>query len=282
MNATEKELFEKAIKEVVDLHGNMAVLSKLDILLKDYNSDLSDAEELIQSDGALSAKIVRISNSVIYRIGDRCGTIRSALYNIGFNEALKLVSLALSKQVFMRNLDAYGISADNYWRYSYFTAVFMEGQAKRFGFEANNAYLIGLLHSIGRVVINELLHKREIEIYWDRFIPPDVWEKESIGFSSEVAGSLLLKNWDFSLEMYQRVENQRKPSKIDSDPLLLLLDYARLVSINLEDSEALASLCEKGAHPYLIKQPQSSGELLSAIAETADYVADIYKSLKDC
>lgn len=282
MNATEKQSFEKTIKEVGDLHGNMAVLSKLDILLKDYNSDLSVAEELIQSDGALSAMIVRISNSVIYGFGDRCDTIRSALYKVGFNEALKLVSLALSKQVFMRNLDGYGVSADNYWRYSYFTAVFMEGQAKRFGFEANNAYLMGLLHSIGRVAINELLHKRDIEIYWDRFVSPNVWEKETIGFSSDVAGSLLLKHWDFSLEMYQRVEDQRKPSKIASDPLLLLLDYARLVAINLEDPEALDSLCERGAHPYLVKQRQSSEELWSAITEAADYVTEIYKSLKDC
>ena len=155
------EQYEIAIEEVRDLHGNMSVLSRLYAILSDPNSRISEAVELLQSDGALSAIILRFSNGALFSPNERSDSIEMALQQVGFQKTLKLVGAALSNQVFMRNLNAYGITADSYWRYSYFTAIFMGKQAPICGINANTAYLMGLLHSIGRVIINELLHTKK-------------------------------------------------------------------------------------------------------------------------
>lgn len=212
------EQYEIAIEEVRDLHGNMSVLSRLYAILSDPNSRISEAVELLQSDGALSAIILRFSNGALFSPNERSDSIEMALQQVGFQKTLKLVGAALSKQVFMRNLNAYGITADSYWRYSYFTAIFMGKQAPICGINANTAYLIGLLHSIGRVIINELLHAKKIEVYWDSHISPDQWETATIGSSSEIAGSVLLESWEFPEEVYECVARQS-----DTD---LLLDVA--------------------------------------------------------
>lgn len=229
----------------------MAVLSKLNTLLRDANSDLSEIEGLIQSDGPIAATVVKISNGALFGFSGECETVKEALRKVGYAEALRLVSIALSEQVFMRDLDSYGITADAYWRYSYFTSVFMEAQSKRIGLDPGDAHMIGLLHSIGRVVINEFLRVEEIEVYWDRLVPLAEWEEATVGFNSDAAGATLLRQWRFSEEVYRRVAEQSDFGKISSDPYLRLLDYARTLAVNLDDEKAIESLCEAQAHPYL-------------------------------
>lgn len=68
------------------------------------------------------------------------------------------------------------------------------------------------------MIINELLHAKKIEVYWDSHISPDQWETAAIGSSSEIAGSVLLESWEFPEEVYECVARQS-----DTD---LLLDVA--------------------------------------------------------
>lgn len=274
--------FEETVKSIGELHGNMAVLSKLDAILKDLNTDISEPERLIQSDGAISGTIVQLSNSPLYGFNDKSEKITTALQKIGYNQALKLVGMALSKQVFMRDLESYGITADSYWRYSYFTAVFLERQAKSLGIDSDEAYLFGLLHSIGRVVINEILCERQVEVFWDRFIPEKEWELMMIGFTNQKAGALLLRIWDFPSELCKRVEDQNTPSAQATDVQVALLDYGRVIANHLVDPPRLRSLCRRGAHPAQKYLRFSEAELLREVNEIEAHVEEVYASLKDC
>lgn len=274
--------FEETVKSIGELHGNMAVLSKLDAVLKDLNTDISEPERLIQSDGAISGTIVQLSNSPLYGFNDKSENIAAALQKVGYNQALKLVGMALSKQVFMRDLDSYGITADSYWRYSYFTAVFLERQAKLLGTDSDEAYLFGLLHSIGRVVINEILHAREVEVFWDRFIPEKEWELMMIGFTNQKAGALLLKIWEFPPELHKRVATQNDSPNDSSDLLIALLDYARSLANQLIDPPRLKALCRLGAHPAQKSLRLSEAQLIKEVAEIEAHVEEVYSSLKDC
>lgn len=219
--------FIEAIREIEELHGNMALLSRLGPMLRDPNSDIADASRLIQSDGPLSATIIRISNSAYYRSGEKNKDVLSALRKVGFNQALRLVGIALSKEVFMRDLESYGISADAYWNYSYFSGIFMEVFGRRFGFDSDVAYLLGLLHGIGKVVINQLISEKKVEVYWDPSIPSEQWELAMIGFRYDRAGALLLKSWEFEEAISRRVDQQLEKSAIREDPMLQLLQFCR-------------------------------------------------------
>lgn len=282
MGTATKDHYEEAIKSICNLHGNMAILSNLDALLKDESSDLADIEMLIQTDGSLTASILKMSNTAAFGFGSECESISQAIQTVGFGLALKLVSSALSKQLFMRDLSAYGISSNDYWKYSYFTAIFMELQAKRIGLDHNEAYLLGLLHSIGRVVVNELLKENKVEIYWDRFVSPSDWEIDTIGFSSERAGALLLRSWDFSQEFYSKVERQCEPIEEVEDLMLILLDYARTLSTHIEDPDTINELCSGDSHFFRKKIEQANEDIISDIEIAECYVDGIRETLKAC
>jgi HD-like signal output (HDOD) protein len=223
----EKEEYLRILGKIESLNGNMAVLSRLGTMLHDPNNGIDDVAKLLQSDGALSANAIRASNSVRYGIGPKISSVEAALIKVGYNQVISLIGTALSKQVFMKDLTAYSMTADEYWAYSYFCGVFLESQASRVGIFPDEAYLLGLLHGIGRIVINELLIKGRSELVWDKAIPCEKWEELNIGFRSDQAGATLLKNWKFSPSIHQRVADQYLVQAQAKDQLLQLLDYAR-------------------------------------------------------
>ncbi len=270
-SAAAKESYRKALQKVEEVHGNMAVLARLGALLREADNGVDDIARFLQTDGALCANIVRISNSAIYGAGSRSDRIHDALAKVGYNRVLSLVGAALSKRLFMNDLSAYGMSANDYWAHSYFCAVFLEQQAFRAGADADEAYLLGLLHAIGRVVINELLIRTKIEVYWDGAIPCEEWEDILVGFRHDDAGAQVLRGWKFSPAVYDRVARQKSPDAQAADPLLLLLDFARTCAeINharLRDRPWILP----SDHPWT-RQPDYDPEHISAAIERAKQV----------
>lgn len=222
-----KEEFRLALQKVEALHGNMAVLAKLGILLREPDTGIDQIARLLQTDGALCANIIRLSNSALYGAGSRSANISDALAKVGYNRILSVIGAALSKRLFMNDLGAYGMSADDYWAYSYFCGVLLEEHAMQIGVAPDEAYLVGLLHALGRVVINDLLLRTKVEIYWDPSLPAEDWETIVLGFRNDEAGAHLLRAWKFSPEVHQRVADQNNPARRAQDPLLRLLDFAR-------------------------------------------------------
>lgn len=276
-----KEQYLRALSNVEELHGNMAVLARLGMLLRKPDSSIDDVARLLQTDGALCANIIRVSNSVLYGFGVRSGTIHEALVKVGYNRILTLIGSAISKRLFMRDLDAYGMSADDYWSYSYFCAVLLEQQAPLTGQSAEDAYMIGLLHAIGRVVINDLLVKTRIEVYWDRSIPSEEWEEILIGFRHDEAGAALLRRWKFTDAVHERVARQKSPESIADDPLLQLLDYARhcaeLNHYQLEGPEWAAPV----DHPWTRRHGFDAEEMSAAVEHARRACRQIGQVIKE-
>ncbi len=226
--AAARETYRRALEKIETLHGNFAVLARLGTLLRDPNNGVDELAALIKTDGTLAATAIRLSNSIHYGIGGlRVATVQDALVKVGFKGVLNLVGSALSKQVFMRDLGAYGISANDYWTQSYFCGVFLEACSRRLGLAEDDAYLVGLLHGIGKVVINDLLAQAKVEVFWDASLPCEEWETLVLGFRNDEAGAYLLKKWKFTPAVYQRIADQHSGDARAADPLLRLLSYAQ-------------------------------------------------------
>lgn len=200
--------FRTEIRNIQRLYSTPQILQKaLDLLRKpDVNLDTMGA--LIRNDAALVADILRLSNSAVFSRGTACADLELALQRLGIDEVIRAIDLSLSKNLFGKGLSNYGLSGGQYWRASLLGALLMEQLAEIHGVDAPEAYTVGILHGLGRVLINEALGGMEPIVHWNRAVSLEKWEVDHVGFTHAEAGSLLLKQWSFPLAIVNPIENQ--------------------------------------------------------------------------
>ncbi|MFW5882832.1 MAG: HDOD domain-containing protein [Verrucomicrobiota bacterium] len=205
------------------------VFPRLQNLLRDGNSTLEDIAELIRLDASLAARVVRLSNSAFYGGSERSTTIDGAVSRLGFREVNKVVSALSALQVMVDALPSYGLKKGELWGISLRTALLMEALADETGGDAGTAYTVGLLHAIGKILINRFAQERDIQIYEDAEegvqLTPEM-ERQLLGFDFAEIGASLLERWKIPSVICDPVRYQMHPQVCPSGselPTLLAL-----------------------------------------------------------
>ena len=221
MPILDSDEYKHAIQTIVALAPSAAVLAKVAKLAKDPNSDLTAICALLKNDGALAADIIRISNSAYYAAATPHGNVNTAVNYIGLREVIRVVNLSLARQLFARDLSSYGISAQEYWSSAVATALVMEALAKHSGLDQEDAYTIGILHAIGRVLINRVIQDQGYAYRWNGRQPVEEWERGAVGFDFAETGAILAEHWHFPLPTCEVIRWQLDAGKIE-EPVSLL------------------------------------------------------------
>jgi HD-like signal output (HDOD) protein len=189
------------------------VLIKVAELARKPEADLATLCELLRTDGPLTADIIRISNSPYCAPATLHSNLTSAVSYIGMREVLRVANLSLSRRMFARDLPSYGISAADYWSASIAAALVMETVAIKSGLNPEDAFTIGILHAIGRVLINHVIEEQRFTIYWDGKQPIQDWEHAAVGFNYAESGAMLLEHWRFPALTCDIIRQQLDPAK---------------------------------------------------------------------
>jgi HD-like signal output (HDOD) protein len=200
--------FKQSISAIAGFGAMPALLIKVWELAKDPATDLDTLGNLLKNDGPLAAGIIRISNSPYYAPATLHSNLPSAINCIGMMELVRVVNLSLAQQLFARDLPSYGISAADYWSDSVASALVMEALAEHTGLNKEDAYTIGILHAIGRVLINRVIEEQGYSVYWDGEQPLQEWEHSAVGFDYAEAGGMLLEHWRFPKAMCDTIRWQ--------------------------------------------------------------------------
>jgi HD-like signal output (HDOD) protein len=175
------------------------VLAGLGELFHDINVGLDEVADLIKRDVALTARIIRISNSIVYGGSIRIGALEEALNRVGFSEVHRLVGLITSNLLADRPLVYYGVMAEPLREHMLFTALACEALAEECGLDSRSAYTIGLMRTIGMLVLDRVAERLPQ-------IPPYeagrqgsylVWEGIVFGLSNSEVAAMILTDWHF-------------------------------------------------------------------------------------
>lgn len=260
--------FKRTIQAIDALGTTPSVLVKVTELARDPNVDLASMCELLRNDGPLAADIIRISNSPYYAPTTLHSNLTSAINYVGMREVLRVVNLSLARRLFARDLPSYGISASDYWSASIAAALLMESWAKQSGLNPEDAYTIGILHAIGRVLINHVIEDQHFTIYWDGRQPIQEWEHSSVGFDYADSGAMLLEHWRFPTLTCEVIRCQLEAGKAAQEVSLLgslqfTLRMLALTGLNFENDgwqlpEADPFMKASGLTPVAVLQCISS------------------------
>lgn len=174
------------------------VLAELSHLIEDINVDLAEVAALIKRDAALTARIMRISNSVFYG-NARTGAIEEAVNRVGLSEVHRLVGLVATNRLADRPLTYYGVSADALREHMLYTALANEALAELTEIDARNAYTAGLMRTLGILVLDRLAERIPGFQPYDHAVQGSYpnWEGRIFGLTNCDVAALIFADWRF-------------------------------------------------------------------------------------
>jgi len=188
----EKQIkLKKTIMDTKTLPTLPSVINKLNSLSDNDKSSVQEMARIVSSDQALSARILRLANSPSYGFY-RVSTISNAMILLGVNV---VKSLALSSSIFeVMEKNSVGL-----WEHSLGTGVASNLIANKLGLpESEEIATAGLLHDIGKVIINLKCSEAECEVRRvidEKHIYMREAELEVIGADHAEVGGWLAKSW---------------------------------------------------------------------------------------
>ncbi|MFA7553793.1 MAG: HDOD domain-containing protein [Spongiibacteraceae bacterium] len=160
ISVVEKSL-ENQAKRIKSIPRLPSVIPRLLHSLRDPDASSSDYVSIINKDPAVSTAVLKLANSVYFNpIAKRVTSIETAVIKLGINGLRTVLSAAVMQPVIQRQSHYYADFGHKLWRHSICCAVACEVIAKRHQLEPFKAYLLGLVHDIGKITLFSELNKQ--------------------------------------------------------------------------------------------------------------------------
>lgn len=206
------------------------VISSLCEMLQDINTDLDQIAELIRTDAVLAARVIRMSNSIVFGGGLRVGSVDEAVNRVGFAEVLRLVGAATVTSMIDTSLTSYGIGVGRLRATLLLHALASEALAPRTGIDPRTAYAAGLLRGLGMMVLNRVAVGRltAADVYDpNQFETYREWETVRFGVTGNEVTTMVLDEWRFPADVVAAVDQHYLVSDVSTwEPFPSVLNLA--------------------------------------------------------
>ena len=122
------------------------------------SAEVGDVVRLIAGDPVLTSELLKISNSVLYAGSQKCETLREAVMRIGLR-ALRSMIFSISMRAVLLRDKTLAHMAEELWRQAHSVSLMARNLAPILGMDKERAFLIGLLHDIGKVALLETVRQ---------------------------------------------------------------------------------------------------------------------------
>jgi HD-like signal output (HDOD) protein len=147
-------------QEALDLPLLPVVANQVLQLSGDPNADANKLSALIQQDQALAGQILRITNSAAYLPRSPIVSLQQAVSWLGMN-MLAGLAFSVSVQSGVFTIKGYEKEIRSMWAHALATGLYGKEIARRIRHNVENAFLCGLLHTIGKPVVLHLILKSQ-------------------------------------------------------------------------------------------------------------------------
>lgn len=218
---------------------------------KDYS--VKEIANAIAEDQVIAAALLRMANSPMYRGVSQITAMAPAIGRLGARALRMLLLHESMRAASFTNRSGLKELAQSIWRRSMASACTMRGLAELTGTDKENAFLAGLLHDIGYVVVLRITHeycqgaRYAVDLDFQTF--------EYLGFEShQEFGELVADAWSLADEMkailsshhrYPNLEDPHRTIRLQlhlTDMIVSLLGYSEYRPYDLLHSRPVQDL----------------------------------------
>jgi putative nucleotidyltransferase with HDIG domain len=189
---------------------------ELQRILKNPNANFDHLSHIVKKDPALIADLLKTANSVMYALPHKVNSINEAVKLIGFKGVESLVLTYATQKLLMNNyrLDLIHNVMDHSAEVGYYASEI--ARLYQFKEAQDDIYIGGLLHDIGKIMVNALkpnMIDRIKTICRERGISRELMENLTNGYNHSIIGGKLAKKWNFPESLYQIIRYHHVPTE---------------------------------------------------------------------
>ena len=222
------------------LPSSAKLIDALYRVIQQPDVDVDHVVRLVSMDTAITSRLLRMANSACYTRGEQVTSIDQALSWLGAFQAYRVACITVTAKLCEQNLPIYRISADRLLGHTIAMAVGMEIIAKQTELDHKAAYTIGILHNLGRIVLQRVAMQMEIPAgAGDLANIHEVinWERETFGCTHAELGGAVLALWGMNPLLSNVLVHQHDVEKVEDPEVRRWIALIHLTSTVVASTE---------------------------------------------
>ena len=260
-----------------DLPPVPAVAAQVMAMVADDRASAADLAQVIATDQALTAKLLRISNSAYYSFAREVDNVRDAVRLLGVRQ-VREVAVTMSLMDAFEGQGGDGFDVDQFWIHCIAVAVVAESVARRTRTaKPEDAYTAGILHDIGRLAILKAMPDRYEAVFREARTgarPLHELEEEVLDVSHTDLGRALGSHWNFPEHLVHAVASHHDESlSRDADGLAWVVMQANRLALHHGLCSGYELPPRDDLPPDLVPVEEDAGGIEEVLARASSFVA---------
>lgn len=210
------------------------VTSQVLRLVDNPNASPRQIGALIERDAGLASKLLKSANSAYYGAPGKIKTVTQAISVMGLSAVRSIVMGQAYQQMSSVRGASKRFDRLVFWQHSLATASAARVLAKLKGWrDPEEAFLAGLLHDSGRLVMDKFLPNefdQILSIALERAIPLLDAEREVLGYTHVEVGELLGAEWNLPESIREAIRRHHDEVSYDACPLGAIVYAANVLA----------------------------------------------------
>ena len=216
------QVLRQMTEKIVGLPTLPTIVTQLISVVGDPASSARQIAQLVSTDQALTAKVLKVANSSFYGFAREIATVQLAIVVLGI-EMVKNVALSVEVlKRFSKGQEHELFDRQRFWEHSIGAGVAARMLARKFydRRKADEAFVAGVLHDIGKLIL--------IEYFYDEFVEALTLAKEKemalvdaeeevLGVSHADVGGWLAEKWNLPPHLVHAIVYHHRPFDLETD-----------------------------------------------------------------
>ncbi len=225
---TKELVMKRILSRVKDIPSLPDAVIKALKMLNNPKSNAADVAAVLSRDEGLTVRILKLANSAYYGLPRQVTNLSEAVAILGY-KTVKSIVLAASVYTYInKKFDGYALQRGDLWRHSLSVAVVSRLLAMKVKYhDPEEAFIAGMIHDIGKIVLNEYVKfgfSIIVRMVEEENVPFMEAERKVLGFDHAEIGAKIIEQWGLPQQFAAVAHYHHEPEKAPDE-------YKQLVNI---------------------------------------------------
>lgn len=213
---------EQLVGNIDDLPTIPVVATQVLQLLDSPDVDVEEIAELMLTDQVMTARVMKMLNSPVYKPSQEITSLKRALIYLGLRHIREVALTTSYIKAFDASTGAFELTA--FWEHSFGVGMVSKIIAEKIGYkDLEMAYIAGIIHDLGEVFLSNFVREPFEQVLASiKDKPSKLYEAEVeiLGTTHCEIGLCMARKWNFPEAYCEVISCHHTPGEATIDPIL--------------------------------------------------------------